>query len=128
MMDKPRPLTDALTQPYWDAVGEGRLLVQRCAACNAYQWYPRAHCVACGAGEPAWVEAAGTGRLHTYSVLQKTPNPEFVPDLPYVLGIVELDEGVRVSANIVDVDHDALACEMPVRVVFVDGLPCFTGA
>jgi uncharacterized OB-fold protein len=128
MMDKPRPLTDALTQPYWDAVGEGRLLVQRCAACNAYQWYPRAHCVACGAGEPAWVEAAGTGRLHTYSVLQKTPNPEFVPDLPYVLGIVELDEGVRVSANIVDVDHDALACDLPVRVVFVDGLPCFTGA
>ena len=32
------------------------------------------------------------------------------------------------SANIVGVDHDALACEMPVRVVFVDGLPCFTGA
>ena len=83
--DKPRPLPDALTQPYWDAAAEGRLLVQRCDACDAYQWYPRAHCVACGAGEPAWVEAAGTGRLHTYSVLQKTPNPEFVPDLPYVL-------------------------------------------
>ncbi len=127
-MDKPRPLTDALTQPYWDAAAEGRLLVQRCASCDAYQWYPRAHCVACGAGEPAWVEAAGTGRLHTYSVLHKTPNPEFVPDLPYVLGIVELDEGVRVSANVVGVDHAALSCDLPVRVVFVDGLPCFTGA
>ena len=61
-------------------------------------------------------------------MLQKTPNPEFPGDLPYVLAIVELDEGVRVSANVVGVDHDALACEMPVRVMFVDGLPCFTGA
>ena len=52
------------------------------------------------------MEAAGTGRLHTFSVLQKTPNPEFAADLPYVLAIVELDEGVRVSANIVGVDHD----------------------
>ncbi len=128
MTEKPRPLTDALTQPYWDAAAEGRLLVQRCAACSAYQWYPREHCVACGGGRPAWVDAAGTGRLHTYSVLEKTPNPEFVPDLPYVLAIVELDEGVRVSANMVDVDHDALRCDLPVRVVFVDGLPCFTGA
>ena len=127
-MDRPHPIPDALTQPYWDAAAEGRLLVQRCAACGEYQWYARAHCVACAAGEPAWVEAAGTGRLHTYSVLQKTPNPEFAADLPYVLGIVELDEGVRVSTNVVDVDHDALACDLPVRVVFVDGLPCFTGA
>ena len=127
-MHKPGPLPDALTRPYWDAAAEGRLLVQRCEACGEHQWYPRAHCVACGAGEPAWVEAAGTGRLHTFSVLHKTPNPEFAADLPYVLAIIELDEGVRVSANVVDVDHDALACDLPVRVVFVDGLPCFTGA
>ena len=127
-MHKPGPLPDALTRPYWDAAAEGRLLVQRCEACGEHQWYPRAHCIACGAGEPAWVEAAGTGRLHTFSVLHKTPNPEFAADLPYVLAIIELDEGVRVSANVVDVDHGVLACDLPVRVVFVDGLPCFTGA
>ena len=127
-MHKPGPLPDALTRPYWDAAAEGRLLVQRCEACGEHQWYPRAHCIACGAGEPAWVEAAGTGRLHTFSVLHKTPNPEFAADLPYVLAIIELDEGVRVSANVVDGDHAVLACDLPVRVVFVDGLPCFTGA
>ena len=126
-MDKPRPIADELTQPYWDAAADGRLLIQRCAACERHQWYPRAHCVVCGAADPAWVEAKGTGRLHTFTVLQKTPNPEFQGDLPYVLAIVELDEGVRVSANVVGVDHDALRCEMPLQVTFLDGLPCFTG-
>jgi uncharacterized OB-fold protein len=126
-MDKPRPIADGLTQPYWDAAADGRLLVQRCSACERYQWYPRAHCVVCGAADPAFVEAKGTGRLHTFTVLQKTPNPEFQGDLPYVLAIVELDEGVRVSANVVGVDHAALRCEMPLQVTFVDGLPCFTG-
>lgn len=126
-MDKPRPIVDALSQPYWDAAAEGRLLVQRCDACGEHQWYPREHCVHCGGGQPSWVEAAGTGRIHTYSVLHKTPNPEFAGDLPYVLGIVELDEGVRVSANLVGIEDDALACDLPVRVTFVDGLPCFTG-
>jgi uncharacterized OB-fold protein len=125
-MDRPRPIPDALTQPYWDAVAEGRLLVQRCDACERHQWYPRAHCVVCGAADPAWVEAKGTGRLHTFTVLEKTPNPEFQGELPYVLAIVELDEGVRVAANVVGVDHGALACEMPLQVTFVDGLPCFT--
>jgi|tagenome__1003787_1003787.scaffolds.fasta_scaffold17243476_2 uncharacterized OB-fold protein len=125
-MDKPRPIADGLTQPYWDAAAEGRLLIQRCSACERYQWYPRAHCVACGAADPSFVEAKGTGRLHTFTVLEKTPNPEFQGDLPYVLAVVELDEGVRVSANVVGVDHAALACEMPLRVTFVEGLPCFT--
>jgi uncharacterized OB-fold protein len=125
-MDKPRPIVDQLTQPYWDAVADGRLLIQRCSACERHQWYPRAHCVVCGAADPDWVEAKGTGRLHTFTVLEKTPNPEFQDDLPYVLAIVELDEGVRVSANVVGVDHDALACEMPLQVTFVEGLPCFT--
>jgi uncharacterized OB-fold protein len=125
-MDKPRPIVDGLTQPYWDAAAEGRLLLQRCDACERYQWYPRAHCVQCGAADPAWIEAQGRGRLHTFTVLHKTPNPEFQGDLPYVLAIVELDEGVRVAANIVDVDHEELRCELPVEVTFVDGLPCFT--
>jgi uncharacterized OB-fold protein len=127
-MDKPRPIADELTQPYWDAAADGRLLIQRCSACERHQWYPRAHCVVCGAADPDWVQAKGTGRLHTFTVLQKTPNPEFQGDLPYVLAIVELDEGVRVSANVVGVDHDALRCEMPLQVTFVDGLPCFTAA
>ena len=93
--------------------------------CGLFQFYPRPFCLRCAAGELEWRDASGNGRLHTFSVLERTPNPEFQGDLPYVLGIVELDEGVRVTADVVGIDHDQLRCEMPVAVTFVDGLPCF---
>ncbi len=133
-MEKPLPIVDDLTRPYWDAAREGRLLVQRCNGCGRHQWYPRVLCTACHGTDLAYVEAAGTGRLHAFSVVEKTPNIEFADDLPYVLAIIELDEGVRVAANIVDVPQEELRCELPLRVVFrptADSsivLPCFTGA
>lgn len=86
----------------------------------------------CGSAEVEWLEAAGTGRLHTFSVIHRTPNEEFAPFTPYVFAIVELDEGPRMATNIVDVPHAELACEMPVRVVFPAAsegkpvFPCFT--
>jgi uncharacterized OB-fold protein len=125
------PIPDEHSRAYWDAAADGRLLIQRCSACATHQFYPRRHCVTCFADEPAWVEARGTGRLHTFSVVHRTPNAEFAGDAPYVFAIVELDEGVRVSTRIVDTPHEQLACDMPVRVVFgttADGftLPEFT--
>jgi hypothetical protein len=125
------PIADEHSQAYWDGAANGRLLIQRCTSCGARQFYPRRHCTACFAPEPEWVEAAGTGRLHTYTVVHRTPNPEFAGEAPYVLAIVQLDEGVRVSARILDVPHEELVCDMRVRVVFTpltDGitLPNFT--
>jgi uncharacterized protein len=131
-MDKPRPILDELSRPYWDAAANGRLLIQRCTACGRYQWYPRVLCTSCHATSLEYVPAAGNGRIHTYTVLEKTANPEFAADLPYVFAIVELDEGVRVSANIVDTATSALGCGLAVRVVFRPAgdtsLPCFTAA
>lgn len=129
---KPTPQTDALSEPYWEAVAQGRLLIQRCEACGTHQWYPRAHCLACGGGQPAWVEAGGRGTVHTFSVVHRTPNPEFADDTPYVFAIVALEEGVRMASRIVGVAPANVRCEMPVRVVFPAGdgpvtLPCFTG-
>ena len=78
------------------------------------------------------MQAAGTGTLHTFSIVHRTPNPEFADRTPYVFAIVELDEGPRMSTMIVDVDFDALVCDMPVRVVFPASagvvLPMFTAA
>ena len=128
---KPRPLPDGLSEPYWEAAREGRLLIQRCDRCGEHQWYPRAHCMNCG-GAPAWVEASGHGVVHTYTVVRRTTNPEFADDLPYVFAIVRLDEGVRMASRIVDVPADEVRCELPVRIVFPPDddetpLPCFTG-
>jgi uncharacterized OB-fold protein len=123
----PVPIPDAHSAAYWEAAADGRLLIQRCSACGAHQFYPRQHCVQCFAADPAWVEARGTGRLHTFTVVHKTPNAEFAHACPYVFAIVELDEGPRIATRVVDVELDALRCDMPVRVVFGD-LPYFTEA
>jgi uncharacterized protein len=115
------PLADGLSAAYWDAARDGTLLIQRCARCGRHQFYPRAHCAACFAPDPAWVPASGRGRLHTYTVSYRTPNAEFAADCPYVLAIIELDEGPRLTARILGEAgdlSDGLGCDARVRVVF----------
>jgi len=113
------PLTDQFSQGYWNAARDGTLLIQRCRTCGRYQFYPRGHCVHCFAADPEWTPASGRGRLHTYTIIQRTPNAEFAADCPYVLAIIELDEGPRMTTNMT-VPQDQLKVGMPVTVVFDD--------
>jgi len=117
------PLADQFSQAYWDAARDGTLLIQRCLACGRHQFYPRGHCTACFAPDPEWVPASGRGRLHTYTVVRRTPNAEFAGDCPYVLAIIELDEGPRLTARLVGTAEDAddIACDQRVRAVFTPG-------
>jgi len=127
---KPQPILDQVSREWFDAAREGKLLIQRCAACERFQFYPRAHCIHCFAGRPEWHEASGRGRLHTFSVVYQTPNPEFADDCPYVLAIVDLEEDVRMTSRLVDVAEEDIACDMPVTVTFGGwdelSLPFFT--
>src|SRR5690349_15984627 len=102
------PITDERSQEFFDAAARGELLIQRCPACERFQFYPRRHCVHCGSLEVVWVRAAGSGKLHTFSVVHRTPNAEFADETPYVFAIVELDEGVRMTTRIIDVPFDEL--------------------
>jgi uncharacterized protein len=111
------PLPDQFSQAYWNAARAGTLLIQRCRACGRYQFYPRRHCVHCFAPDPEWTPASGRGRLHTYTVIRRTPNAEFAADCPYVLAIIELDEGPRMTARIIG-QADGIACDQRVRAVF----------
>lgn len=124
----PRP--DEHSGAYWEAAAQGRLLIQRCGGCGGMQFYPRPFCAGCLEPDPEWVEASGRGRLHTFSVVHRSADVRFAADLPYVLAIVALEEGVQVTTRIVDADPEALRCDMPVEVAFRPGpegfaLPCF---
>lgn len=120
---RPVPLADDHSAHYWAAAREGTLLIQRCGECGAAQFYPRRHCTACLAPDPGWEAASGRGRLHTFSVIHRSTNPEFAPDCPYVLAIVELDEGVRISTRVVGAPPQALRCDARVRVSWPAGDP-----
>lgn len=128
---RPVPILDGRSREVFAAAAEGRLIVQRCTGCGRHQFYPRAHCTACFGTALEWAQCTGRGTLHTFSVVERTPNAEFAEDTPYVLAIVDLEEGVRLTSRVVDVPAAELVCDMPVQVVFRevgDGLtmPFFT--
>ena len=112
----PSPTAD--TQPYWDGLNEGRLRLQRCADCGKLRHYPRPVCDACFSMNVAWVDASGRGSVHSWTVTHHAFHPGFKPDLPYALVTVDLDEGVRVQAQLRGLDPSELRIGLPVQVAF----------
>jgi uncharacterized protein len=86
--------------------------------CGVFQFYPRALCTAC-AGETEWVDASGRGTLHTYTIIRQNRSPAFAALSPYAVGIVELEEGVRMMSNIVDCDVEQLQVGMALEVLLL---------
>jgi uncharacterized protein len=110
---KPLPQPDAVSGPFWKAAAEGRLLHQRCPACAHRQFYPRAVCTACGA-DPEWAESSGRGTVHTFTVIRQFGGAGFVEELPYVVAMIELEEGVRMLGNVTDCVVTDVYIGMPV--------------
>ena len=115
---KPLPQLDNVNEEYWKAAREGRLLIQQCTECGNRQWYPRALCTQCG-GDPEWLEASGRGTIHTYTVVRQQGIPAFKAELPYVITMVELEEGPMIFGSMPGVDPDTVSIGMPVEVYFV---------
>lgn len=114
---RPVPRKDAISGPYFEAAAEGRLTIQRCPKCGNRQFYPRAACTQCGA-TPEWEEASGRGTVHTFTVIRQNHAKPFKDELPYVVAIVELDEGPRMMGNVTGCDPDDVHIGMPVEVYF----------
>jgi len=67
-----------------------------------------------------WCEVAGRGKVFSYVVFHRVYHPGFTDDVPYVVALIELEEGPRMLSNIVGIPAEKVACEMPVRLVFDD--------
>jgi uncharacterized protein len=90
---------DPTTAPFWRAAREHRLVVQRCTDCGAHQFYPRPFCLACFGLAVEWVEASGRATVYAKTTVRIPVVEELTP--PYVVAIVTLDEGPRLTANLV---------------------------
>ena len=115
---KPLPTVSGETKFFWDACGRGELLIQKCDSCGEYQFYPRAFCANCWTTDIKAVRASGKGTVWTYTVTQQNRTAGFVDDVPYVLALVELEEGVRMFTNIVECSPNDVTIGMPVEVTF----------
>ncbi len=116
--ERPIPVPDAVTRPFWEAAKQGRLLIQRCVACGSWQFFPQASCRRCWSQRLEWVEARGRGTVYAYTVIHRAPSRGFEADLPYTVALVDLEEGVRMMSNIVEADPEEVRVGMPVEVVF----------
>jgi uncharacterized OB-fold protein len=96
---------DAAAQAYWTGVERGELWLQRCDACSRSQHYPRTVCRHCGARELVPQRASGAGTVHAVTEVHRAPDPENGRD-PYLLVLVELDEGPRVLTHLLAEDAD----------------------
>jgi len=112
----PRPSPESL--PFWEAAKENRLLLPRCNHCNRFFFPPSQRCHHCLSQDVAWAESAGIGRIYSFVVYHRSYHPAFETDIPYVVAIVELDEGVRLLSNIVGAPLEKVHCDARVSVIF----------
>ena len=108
------------TQPFWDGCARGELLLQRCGACGTLRHPPSPICPHCRSAAHAWVAASGRGAVYTYTVVRQALAKGWDARVPYVVAVVELDDGPRILSNIIDVAPDDVRIGMRVEVVFVE--------
>ena len=118
---KPLPKPTLTSRPFWEAAKRHELTLQRCGACNAFIYYPRDRCPQCLSEKLEWQRVSGHGTVYSYTVVRRASTRSFA-DQPYVLAIVELDEGPRMTTN-VEAPIESIKVGMPVSVYFDDVTP-----
>ncbi|MEZ5741336.1 MAG: OB-fold domain-containing protein [Burkholderiaceae bacterium] len=114
----PLPRLQADSARYWEAAANDRLHLQRCASCQAFQNLPRGHCVACGSTDMTWTPASGKATLASFSIVHRAPSAAWRTQVPYVLALVDLAEGVRLMLNVRTADPGSLQIGEALEIFF----------
>ena len=119
---KPIPAPDRFTEEFWAGASRHELVIQRCDQCGHYQHPPMPLCSQCHSRELSSVPVSGRGTVHTFTVTFHAVVPGFQDEVPYAVGLIELEEqeNLRVLSNIVQTPPDQIKVGMPVEVVFDD--------
>lgn len=115
---KPEPVVQPWAQPFWDAAREQKLVLQHCVSCDRSIHYPRIACPHCGGDNLAWKPASGRGTIYSFTIVQANAPSAFIADMPYVVAVIRLQEGVQMLSNVVQCDPAELRCDQAVEVVF----------
>ncbi|GGF27418.1 hypothetical protein GCM10010954_28100 [Halobacillus andaensis] len=124
----PAPTITPVSQPFWDGIKEGKLVLQKCDSCKEWIFYPREHCPHCFHHSLTWKEATGCGKLKTWSVIHRAGHPAWQERTPYVVGIVELIEGPSLLTHLLlneeELTHN-MDVEMDIQEIGPHPLPFF---
>lgn len=123
---KPLPQPTPFDEPYWNYLKAHELRLPGCRSCGHIFFPPQPCCPRCLSDRLDWIPASGRGRVWSWVVFHHVYFRSFAEDIPYVVALVELEEGPRMVSTVVDCSPEDLRCDMPVEVVFDDVTPEFT--
>jgi len=114
---RPVPQPTRTTKFFWDAAKQGKLALQYDPVARRYQWWPRTISTATGQQNLEWRTVSGLGRLYSFTETH-VPTAGFEDRGPYLIGLVDLDEGVRIIANLVRLTPDRVRIGMRLKVAW----------
>jgi uncharacterized OB-fold protein len=112
------PASNPNTKIFWDGCRRGEFLLQRCLACGALRHPPSPVCPKCLSPDDEWIKAGGRGQIYTFAVARQPLRRGWEDAVPYVVAVVEIDEGPRVLSNIVNVAPERVRIGMVVELMF----------
>ena len=115
---KPFPRPSPTTRPFWDGLNEREVQIQRCEGCDSWVFYPRTRCPSCLSDQLVWRKVSCLGVLYTYTLARQPTAPHFAEETPQQLAVVELDEGVRMTSTLVNVEPSDIVIGMRLRPYF----------
>jgi uncharacterized OB-fold protein len=116
----PLPELDGLHKEFFDHCKSHALQFQRCDDCQNFRHVPREMCAECGSWAWSWVASSGRGRVFTWTVVERPMHPAFAEACPYAPVVVEMEEGVRLLSEVVDVAPAELEIDMEVSIYYDD--------
>lgn len=115
---RPLPVPDPDTAPFWEGTKQHRLLIQHCSDCGAWRFPPSDLCYRCRSWNYEWEEVSGRGKVFSWVVVVHPVIKDLKEQVPYVVALVELEEGVRLPTNLVNVDPADVRADMPLKLTF----------
>jgi uncharacterized OB-fold protein len=112
----PLPQPTVISEEFWDGCVRGELMFQRCGQCGRAIFNPAPICRWCTSNELTWEKSDGTGTVYSWTVVWRPQTPAF--ETPYVVAIIDVDEGYQMIANIIGCEPEDVAPGMKVAVEF----------
>ena len=115
-MKRIQPQVNGLSSEVFDGCNQGLLKLQRCLNCHAVQFYPRVLCAMCSERDMVWINASGRGNVASFTIVRRALTEGY--EAPYVVALIDLEEGPRMMSNIVDCSPEIVVVGAPVKVAF----------
>ena len=110
------PRVSAFTATFWEGLAHGRWMTTRCRACESRTFPPKVVCPRCWSQELEWTDMAVRGHLYSWTRIHAAPTA-FAPEAPYAVGVVDLEDGLRLACRLIEPDDGAIAIGMAMEII-----------